>query len=122
MGNEVSKRYVCVACLKDNCKNCESRLRCDCQCNIGGVADVAQKVLTTTVGVGAFAGGLALTIVTGGLAIPVGGALMGAGVSTAYQGVEKSIRKERINAKGLVVDAAFGAATGIKKDEHFFSS
>ena len=73
---------------------------------------MGQKALTTIAGAGAFFGGLALTIVTGGLAVPVGGALMGAGMSTAYQGVEKSIKKEKIVAKGLALDAAFGAATG----------
>ena len=52
-------------------------MKCDCECNVNGAADIAQKAVAIVGGVGAVAGGLALTILTGGLGIAAGGALMG---------------------------------------------
>ncbi len=72
-----NKQGVCTSCQKGNCKNCEKKWSCKCKCNENGAADITQKVLATTAGVGVAVGGLVLTVLSGGLAIPVGGALMG---------------------------------------------
>jgi hypothetical protein len=71
------KKSICLACEKDNCKNCISKWSCDCQCNKNGFADLFQKSLATLSGVGMVIGGVALTFATGGLAVPIGGALIG---------------------------------------------
>ena len=105
--------WVCGACRHENHKNCENRLRCDCECNVNGAADVTQKALASVGGVGLVIGGLALTILSGGWLIPIGGAMMGAGISSTYQGVEKSIKKERISGVDFCADVAFDAATGV---------
>jgi hypothetical protein len=74
MGKDKS---ICLACQKDNCKNCERTWSCDCQCNKNGFADKFQKSLATLSGVGMAIGGVALTLATAGLAVPIGGALIG---------------------------------------------
>jgi hypothetical protein len=69
--------WICESCKKENCKNCKNKWKCDCKCNKGGAADIAQKCLASVFGVGMAVGGLVLTVATGGLAIPIGGALLG---------------------------------------------
>jgi hypothetical protein len=71
------KKNICLACQKGNCKNCKSSWSCDCQCNKNGFADKFQRSLATLSGFGMAIGGVALTLATGGLAVPIGGALIG---------------------------------------------
>jgi hypothetical protein len=69
--------WICDSCKKENCKNCESKWRCKCKCNKDRIGDTAKKILASGLGIGAIGGGIALTMVTGGIAIPVSGALVG---------------------------------------------
>jgi hypothetical protein len=110
-----SEEKICESCKKGNCENCESRLRCNCKCNINNVADVTQKVASIAGGVSAALGGLGLTLLTGGLATPIiiGGALMGAGISSTMKGIEKIFKNERIDVTDYITDVSFGAITGI---------
>jgi hypothetical protein len=79
---------------------------------VGGVADIVEKTSVIIAGVALTAGGIFLTISTIGLAAPVGGALVGAGISSTYHGIEKAINKERIDAISYCADVGFGAITG----------
>ena len=69
--------WICDSCKKENCKNCTNKWSCDCKCNKGGTSDVAQKFLASVFGIGMAIGGVALTVASGGLAIPIGGAMLG---------------------------------------------
>ena len=106
--------WICTACKNNRHKYCDSKWKCDCDCNIGGVADTTQKGLAIGGGAVLAIGGIALTIFTGGLgAVLAGGVMLGAGISSTWNGAEKAIKKERINGKTYVADVAFGAVTGI---------
>ncbi|CAF3881946.1 unnamed protein product, partial [Rotaria sp. Silwood1] len=106
--------WLCNECHKGEHNRCQNRWTCDCQCNVNGSADTAQKTLAFGGGAALAIGGLALAICTGGLgAVLVGGAMLGAGVSSTWNGAEKAIKRERINGKTYVADVAFGAVTGI---------
>lgn len=108
-----AEKFVCTRCQNKEHDECESRLKCECDCNINGLVDVAEKTLVTAAGVGAVVCGLVLTIGSGGfLAIPIGGALIGAGFSSTIKGITKSVKKERIKACDLAFDVCFGAVTG----------
>lgn len=112
MGNQNTK-FICSYCEDGNHNQCSNKISCNCKCNIGGLADVTQKGLALTTGFAMAAGGLVLTLGTGGLAIPLGGSLMGAGISSAYQSIEKTIKGERINGAEYCLDVGFSAVTGV---------
>lgn len=67
--------WICDSCQKENCKNCENKWRCHCKCN--KKADIVQKCLASVLGCGMAIGGVALGFASGGLAIPISGALLG---------------------------------------------
>ncbi|CAF0901258.1 unnamed protein product [Adineta steineri] len=106
--------WICDECKKDKHKKCRDRIICDCSCNINGTADKIQKAAAIVGGAGLAVGGLALTICTGGIgAVLIGGAMLGAGVSSTFHGAEKAIKKQRIDGTMFVADVAFGAVTGV---------
>ncbi len=106
--------WICSKCEKGKHVDCESTWQCDCECNVNGGADVTQKSLAIGGGAALAVGGLALTICTGGLgAIFIGGAMLGAGISSTWTGAEKAIKNERINGTSYAADVAFGAITGV---------
>ena len=98
--------FICVQCKFDKCHLCVNKT-CNCKCNSG--EDIDEGVLATIAGAGMAFGGLALTMFSGGLAIPIGGALMGAGISSIHQGIGKSVKKEKIDGEEYFGDVAFGA-------------
>ena len=105
--------WICSACEKGSHSKCESAWSCDCKCNVGNGADVAQKVAAIDGGILLAAGGIALTVCTGGLgAILIGGAMLGAGVSSVWNGAEKTLKEERMNGASYAANVAFGAVTG----------
>jgi hypothetical protein len=106
--------WICSKCERGTHVDCENTWQCDCECNVNGGADLAQKTLAITGGAALAMGGLVLTIFTFGLGpICIGGAMLGAGVSSTWNGAEKAIRNERINVKSYAADVAFGAITGV---------
>lgn len=110
MGNSA----VCNNCKNRNHSNCSDKANCPCKCNSNNSTDIKQKVLATFGGAAMAVGGVALTVSTGGIGgVLLGGALLGSGVSSAYQGVEKTIKNERLSAKSYVTDIVFGATTGL---------
>ena len=110
-----SKENICDSCKQGNCEKCESRLRCNCKCNINNASDITQKVASIAVGGIAALGGLGMTLLTGGLVptIIVGGALMGAGISSTFKGIEKVVKNERIDMVDYIADVGIGALTGV---------
>lgn len=105
--------WICTECKKGSHSKCESSWSCDCKCNVGNGADVVQKVAAIDGGILLAAGGIALTVCTGGLgAILVGGAMLGAGVSSVWNGAEKTIKEERMDGGSYAANVAFGAVTG----------
>ena len=106
--------WVCDECQQGRHGNCRSEWKCDCKCRVGCFADVVQKGLACTAGIGVGVGGIALTVATGGLAaLLIGGVMAGAGISSAWNGTEKVIKRERINGKSYAWNVVFGAATGL---------
>ncbi|CAF3651856.1 unnamed protein product [Rotaria sp. Silwood1] len=106
--------WICNACKKGRHRSCENEWQCDCQCNVNGSADITQKSLAIVGGTALAVGGLAFTICTGGLgAVIIGGGMLGAGISSTWNGAEKAIKGERINGKTYIADVAFGAVTGV---------
>ncbi|CAF1664566.1 unnamed protein product, partial [Adineta ricciae] len=106
--------WICYRCNRNQHEHCTNRWQCDCQCNVNGDADIAQKSIAIVGGFGLAIGGLALAICTGGLgAVLIGGSMLGAGISSTWNGAEKAIKQERISGKEYVADVAFGAATGV---------
>ncbi|XP_068230506.1 uncharacterized protein [Palaemon carinicauda] len=117
--------YRCEHCRK--CKRCEDgdkdkRCRCSCDeewcctcaCNVGSGIDVIQKVGAIGLGTAAAAGGIVLSVVTGGLALPlIGGVIAGAGISSTVNGTVKAVRKEKISGSEYLTDVAIGGATGV---------
>lgn len=105
---------LCNNCIKGNHEDCCDKKNCPCKCNEKSSSDVVEKTLATLGGVAMAIGGIAVTLSSAGFGgILVGSALLGSGVSSAYQGIEKSIKHEKLNATSYVTDLVFGAATGI---------
>ena len=69
--------WTCNSCEKEECKNCTDKWKCNCKCNQGRVADVVKKGCASILGIGMAVGGVSLSFATGGLAIPIGGVLLG---------------------------------------------
>ncbi|KAI8511523.1 NEDD4-binding protein 2 [Branchiostoma belcheri] len=93
---------------------CRKKVTCTCKCNVGTGHDIAQKASAITAGTLLGAGGIALTVLTGGVAIPiVGGMLAGAGISSAIHGTVKAITKKKISGKEYGVDVTVGFVTGV---------
>ena len=108
---------ICDKCKKAEHKECENRSKCLCDCNKSSKSQIVYKGLASIGGLASIAGGLALTIGTGGLALPIaiplGGALVGAGFSSTYQGVSKTYAKEDLKATEYFIDVGFGTVAGI---------
>lgn len=108
---------ICDKCKKAEHKECENRSKCLCDCNKSSKSQIVYKGLASIGGLASIAGGLALTIGTGGLALPIaiplGGALVGAGFSSTYQGVSKTYAKEDLKASEYFIDVGFGTVAGI---------
>lgn len=105
--------WICSKCETGCHSKCESAWSCHCKCNVGNGADVAQKVAAIDGGILLAAGGIALTVCTGGLGgILVGGAMLGAGISSVWNGAEKTLKDERMDGASYAANVAFGAVTG----------
>src|SRR5436190_24177570 len=112
---------LCSKCEKGNCNYfspenslCEEYVTCACQCNVGGVNDFFQKASAISGGIITVGFGVGLSVFSGGLLVPfIGGPMIGAGFSSAIKGIEKSIKKEKIEAKDYFLDVGCGAVTGV---------
>ncbi|CAF1367293.1 unnamed protein product [Adineta steineri] len=106
--------WVCGNCKRKPHQTCEDPWSCDCQCTVGGPEDVVQKSTAIIGGIVLVVSGLALSLLTGGIGWGlVGGAMVGAGISSTCNGAEKAIKGERMNGKEYFDDVVFGALLGM---------
>ncbi|XP_064107604.1 uncharacterized protein LOC135216332 [Macrobrachium nipponense] len=121
MGNSDSRCKTCKNCpdshteASEECTcSCQVRVTCTCKCNVGNGHDIAQKVSAIAGGTIAGAAGIAVTVFTGGIALPiVGGMVAGAGMSSLIHGSVKAVKREKICGKDFGVDVGVGFATGV---------
>ncbi|XP_066957006.1 uncharacterized protein [Macrobrachium rosenbergii] len=121
MGNSDSRCETCRDCpdshneASEKCTcSCQARVTCTCKCNVGNGHDIAQKVSAIAGGTIAGAAGIAVTVFTGGIALPiVGGMVAGAGISSLIHGSVKAAKREKICGKDFGVDVGVGFATGV---------
>lgn len=93
---------------------CDEEWSCTCKCNVGSESDVIQKAGAIGLGTLAAIGGTAVTIMTGGAALAIaGGAIAGAGLSSAVKGTVDTINREKISGSEYLADVAIGGATGL---------
>src|SRR5438128_1908222 len=112
---------LCNKCEKGNCdyfsqenSSCVEYVTCTCQYNVNGVNDFLQKVSAIGGGIITAGAGIGLSVASGGLLIPfVSGPMVGVGFSSVIKGIEKFIKKEKIEAKDYLLEVGFGAATGV---------
>ena len=130
MGNNGSKTGKCAACSQNECERkyenrakCEDPVNCSCTCQEDTNVTFWKGFGSVVGGVAAFAGGVALTVTTGGLgavgivAVIGGGALTGAGASMAIQPVAKKMSGEQMTGvadyfKDVAIGGTIGAVTG----------
>lgn len=117
MSDQEHANKICDNCKKSQHNECEDRSKCSCECNKNKTRQHVAKGLATVGGLASVVGGLFLTIGTGGLALPIaiplGGAFMGAGFSSTYQGISKTINKKDLKASEYFLDVGFGTVTGV---------
>lgn len=113
----------CSACQKNRCKRkyenrhrCLGRkegINCTCTCKVSEDETVGTAVLSIGAGVAAAAGGVALTVMTGGLFAIIGGAaLVGAGSSMVMNPIQKKITGECMTLKDTAQDVLLGGTIG----------
>ena len=130
MGNNGSKTGKCATCSQNKCERkyknrdkCEDPVNCSCTCQEDTNVTFWKGFGSVVGGVAAFAGGVALTVTTGGLgavgivAVIGGGALTGAGASMAIQPVAKKMSGEQMTGvadyfKDVAIGGTIGAVTG----------
>ena len=92
---------------------CEDRKNCSCTCQENNHETFFKGALSLLGGTALFAGGVALTLCTGGLAaIVAGGIATGVGATAAIQPISKKMTGERMTGEEYVKDLAIGALTG----------
>merc|ERR1711962_1836970 len=113
MGNSQSMCSNCKNRSGSSHSECESPSWCTCDCNVGGAHDVAQKTAAIGGGAASIVGGILLTIFTGGWGgFLAAGVALGAGISSATNGITSAALKEKMNAASYFIDTTVGAAGG----------
>lgn len=98
---------------KDKCLGVKENIECTCRCQVSKSELIRTSALSIGAGVAAAAGGVALTIMTGGLfAVVSGAAIVGAGSSMIMNPIQKAISGERMSLKDSATDIALGATIG----------
>lgn len=106
----------CSACQNSECERnfdnnskCRGRkegIECSCTCQVSTAEEVAVSLITIGAGIGVAAGGVALTVITGGLFGIVGGtALISAGSTMILSLIQRKFTGERIT----LADSATGS-------------
>ena len=115
----------CQSCSEGRCRKkyenrhlCDKPSRCTCTCQEKPSSTFWKAAGSIAMGVGAFAGGVVLTVSTGGLglvgiaAVAGGGALTGVGATAAIHPIAKKISGERMTGADYAKDLALGASVG----------
>ncbi|XP_064108399.1 uncharacterized protein LOC135216826 [Macrobrachium nipponense] len=121
MGNSDSRCKPCRNCtgshsnVGDKCTcSCKKRVTCTCKCNVGKGHDIAQKVSAVVGGTAVGTAGILVTVLTGGVALPiVGGMLAATGISSLIHGLVKAVKREKICGKRFGADVGVGFVTGV---------
>lgn len=114
--NECERKYE----NRHKCVGKKEKLECSCTCQITAAEEITTTAISIGSGIGLAAAGVALTIMTGGLAAIIGGAaLVGAGSSLVMTPIQKQITGESMTLTETAQDIALGATIGT---ELFISS
>lgn len=109
--NECERKYE----NRHKCVGEEEELECSCTCQITAAQEVVTSAISIGSGIGIAAAGVALTVMTGGLAALIGGAaLIGAGSSLVMSPIQKQITGESMSLTETAQDIALGATIGMK--------
>lgn len=98
---------------RDKCLGVKEKLECTCRCQVSKAELIRTSAMSIGAGVAMAAGGVALTVMTGGLfAIVSGAAIVGAGSSMVMTPIQKAISGECMTLKDSATDVALGATIG----------
>lgn len=101
---------------RNKCRGRKEKIECTCWCQVSKAEVIGTSAMSIGAGVAMAAGGVALTVMTGGLfAIVSGAALVGAGSSMVMNPIQKTITGECMTLKDSATDIALGATIGKKK-------
>lgn len=110
--NKCEQKYV----NRSKCTGEEEGIECNCICKITAAQEITTSAISIGAGVAAAAGGVMLTMMTGGLfAIVSGAALVGAGSSMVMNPIQKKICGECMTVSDTAQDIALGATIGKMK-------
>lgn len=113
----------CSACRNHECdkkfanrRSCfgkKEEINCSCKCQITVLEEVSTSIFSIGAGIACAAGGVALTVMTGGMAAVIGGAaLVGIGSSMIMNPIQKQITGERMTLSDSAQDVALGGSIG----------
>lgn len=113
----------CTACQKNECERkyenrhkCtgeKEKIECTCTCQVTAAQEITTSAISIGAGIAAAAGGVALTVMTGGLfAVISGAALVGAGSSMIMNPIQKQLTGECMTMSDTAQDIALGATIG----------
>ncbi|KAG5679862.1 hypothetical protein PVAND_009399 [Polypedilum vanderplanki] len=98
---------------RHRCVGKKEGVECTCSCQASNGEAVVAAISSIGIGVAATAGGIALTVATGGLFALFGGAaLAGAGSSLIFFSIQKKIAGECMTIGDTIKDVAVGATIG----------
>lgn len=98
---------------RNRCLGDKEGIVCTCTCQVSSDETVGTAVLSIGAGIAAAAGGVALTVMTGGLFAIIGGAaLVGAGSSMVMNPIQKKISGECMTMKDTTQDILLGGTIG----------
>lgn len=107
--NECEKKYA----NRDKCVGKKEEIECTCTCQVSLITEITTSVVSVGAGIAAAAGGVALTVMTGGIiAIISGAALVGAGSSMIMNPIQKQISGECMTLKDTAQDIVLGGGIG----------
>ncbi|XP_057368150.1 uncharacterized protein LOC130689142 [Daphnia carinata] len=115
----------CKSCNEERCEKryekrnlCDDAENCTCTCHEEPKTTFWKATGSVLLGAAAFAGGVVLTVSTGGLgtvgiaAVIGGGVLTGAGATAAIHPIAKQLNGERMTGTDYVKDLAIGGTVG----------
>ncbi len=101
-------------CIKEKHHTCGflTSFVCNCVCHKSTFTDLVEKCAAASAGVFTVLIGLLSTVSSLGISVPVGGALIGGGISSSLLAIEKIMKKERLQLHEYLSEVSFGAMTG----------
>lgn len=107
--NECERKYA----NRHRCVGDKEEIDCTCTCQESAADEIAKSGFSVSAGIASVAGGVALTMMTGGVfAVVAGASLIGAGSSLIMNPVQKKITGERMTLKDTAQDIALGGTIG----------